>query len=255
MERSRANEVVIDANIAERTNVGVGDTITIKSIQGTSEEFFQLEVIGISEGQSYFLQPSVIVPYLTWEKVRPQGSSDGSGNGELISNIVAVKLRDPSEEALMAERIEQQVSDTEVVDRVTAYEAAPGYSAQQSTLNTQRYFSFFIGILVLGGFFQIQTLQKVAQIGMLKAIGTSTWSIGLSAMLQIVLINALGVVIGAMGSLALGASFPPAVPIEFSRDALVATVVSLMLIGPIGGLVSIIYLLRIEPLTALGLAQ
>jgi putative ABC transport system permease protein len=253
--RSRANEVVIDGNIAERTDVGVGDTITIKSIQGTSEEFFELEVIGISEGQSYFLQPSVIVPYLTWEKIRPQGANEGNGNGELVSNVVAVKLTDPSQEALMAERIEQQVGDTEVVDRVTAYEAAPGYSAQQSTLNTQRYFSFFIGILVLGGFFQIQTLQKVAQIGMLKAIGTSTWAIGLSAMLQIILINALGVVIGALGSLALGASFPPAVPIEFSRDALVTTVVSLMLIGPIGGLVSIIYLLRIEPLTALGLAQ
>ena len=74
-------------------------------------------------------------------------------------------------------------------------------------------------------------------------------------MLQIVLINALGVVIGALGSLALGASFPPAVPIEFSRDALVTTVVALLLIGPIGGLVSVIYLLRIEPLTALGLAQ
>ena len=74
--------------------------------------------------------------------------------------------------------IEQEVGDIDVVDRKTAYEATPGYSAQQSTLDTQRYFSFFIGILVLGGFFQIQTLQKVAQIGMLKAVGTSTWTIG-----------------------------------------------------------------------------
>jgi putative ABC transport system permease protein len=44
----------------------------------------------------------------------------------------------------------------------------PGYSAQQSTLNTQGGFTLFIGILVIGGFFQIQILQKVAQIGVLN---------------------------------------------------------------------------------------
>ncbi len=253
--RSRANEVVIDNNIAERTNIQVGDTITIKTIQGTDEEFFEVDVVGRSEGQSYFIQPSVIVPYLTWDKIRPQGTNENQSNNELVSNVVAIKLDDPSQEQAMADRVMQEVGDIDVVDRKTAYEATPGYSAQQSTLDTQRYFSFFIGILVLGGFFQIQTLQKVAQIGMLKAVGTSTWTIGMSAMLQIVLINALGVLIGALGSLALGASFPPAVPIEFSRDALVTTVVALLLIGPVGGLVSIIYLLRIEPLTALGLAQ
>ena len=44
---------------------------------------------------------------------------------------------------------------------------------QQTTLNTQQFFTLLIGVLVLGGFFQIQTLQKIGQIGMLKAIGTS----------------------------------------------------------------------------------
>jgi putative ABC transport system permease protein len=36
--------------------------------------------------------------------------------------------------------------------------------------------------------------------------------------------------------------------------AIVIGVASLMLIGPIGGLVSVRYALRVEPLTALGLA-
>ena len=54
-----------------------------------------------------------------------------------------------------------------------AIQALPGYSAQQSTLNTQGAFTLFIGVLVIGGFFQIQILQKVPQIGVLKAIGTA----------------------------------------------------------------------------------
>ena len=41
----------------------------------------------------------------------------------------------------------------------------------------------------------------------------------------------------------------------FTADAGVAAVASLLIIGPMGGLVSVYALLRVEPLTALGLAQ
>jgi putative ABC transport system permease protein len=151
----------------------------------------------------------------------------------------------------MAVLLEQQVGDIEAVDRTTAYTSTPGYTAQQSTLDTQRYFTFFIGILVVGGFFQIQTLQKVALIGMLKALGISTATVVLSAISQIIAINALGVAIGAVGSLLLSLTFPPTLPIVFTGQSLVATVTALLLIGPLGGLVSIFLLLRVEPLTAL----
>jgi putative ABC transport system permease protein len=155
----------------------------------------------------------------------------------------------------MAEKIERTVNKIEVVDRKTAYEATPGYVEQQSTLNTQRYFTFFIGVLVIGGFFQIQTLQKVAQIGMLKAIGASNWTVAAGALAQIVTINALGVLIGTTGSLGLGLALPPGIPAIFTGEAVLTAIGSLLLIGPLGGLVSVWLLLRVEPLIALGLAQ
>jgi hypothetical protein len=71
------------------------------------------------------------------------------------------------------QEIETQVEKVDVATLKEAIQALPGYSAQQSTLNTQGGFTLFIGILVIGGFFQIQILQKVSQIGVLKAIGTS----------------------------------------------------------------------------------
>ena len=113
----------------------------------------------------------------------------------------------PAEVEATRGRILAEVSGIEVIDRQTAYEATPGYSAQQSTLNTQRYFTLLIGILVIGGFFQIQTLQKVAQIGMLKAIGTTNGIVAMAAIIQIVAVNTLGVAIGAAGSLLLWFSF------------------------------------------------
>lgn len=251
----RAKEAVLDRNVALRAKVGVGDTITIKSIQGTKEEFYDLKVVGISDGRQYNLQPSVIVPFKTWDDLRPQAVRGGTPDAELVANVVGVQLANPADWQAMAQRIENQVSDVQVVDRVTAYEATPGYSAQQSTLDTQRYFALLIGILVIGGFFQILTLQKVAQIGMLKAIGASNRVIGTAAIIQIIAVTVIGVFLGAALSLALSLGFPPTVPIIFSPAAVSAAVASLLLIGPIGGLVSVRYSLKVEPLTALGLAQ
>jgi len=254
LDRQRSNDVVIDTGVVDRLGTKVGDTIRVKVTQGIDEQFFDLNVVGITDRRQYFFQPAIFVPYLTWDKIRPQ-ASETIGQGEVVSNIVVVKAQDPENLDALAAKIESEVDKVEVVDRQTAWEAIPGYAAQQSTLSTQSFFTFFIGVLVVGGFFQIQTLQKVAQIGMLKAIGASNWTVGMAAVFQIVTINAIGVAIGTIGTLALAAGIPGNVPIAISGDTVVQAIVALLVIGPLGGLVSVIALLRIEPLRALGLAQ
>ncbi|MFO7633241.1 MAG: ABC transporter permease [Caldilinea sp.] len=254
LERARSNNVIIDEGVIARLGTQVGDTIQLKVTQGTSEEFFELTVVGLTDRRQYFFQPAVFAPMVTWDKIRPD-SGAGQANAELVSNVAVVKLGDPANLETMKDVIEQQVSNVEVADRQTAWEAIPGYAAQQSTLSTQQFFTFFIGVLVVGGFFQIQTLQKVAQIGMLKAIGLSNWTVGLTALAQIVTVNAIGVAIGAVGTLALTASFPVTVPISLTGATALTSVIALLLIGPMGGIVSVFALLRIEPLRALGMAQ
>jgi putative ABC transport system permease protein len=251
----RAPEAIIDRNIAVRTGIQVGDVITVKAIQGTEEQFYPLRVVGLSDGRQYFLQPGLILPYRTWDKVRPQGMVGGDPSAELVANVVAIQLDDPAQWEQIAARIGAELPDFEAVDRVTAYEATPGYAEQQSTLDTQRYFALLIGILVIGGFFQILTLQKIAQIGMLKAIGASNRVVGLASILQIIAVTVIGVTIGATVTLLLSLVFPPNLPIVFNPQAIGIALASLLLIGPIGGLVSVRYSLRVEPLTALGLAQ
>jgi putative ABC transport system permease protein len=255
LEGRQSREAVLDRNVALRTGLKVGDLLTIKSIQDTQEQFYELRVVGISDGRQYSLQPSIVIPFRTWEELRPQAVIGGTPGAELVANIVAVQLENPAGREMMAQRIMDEVRNVETVDTVTAYKATPGYSAQQSTLDTQRYFALLIGILVIGGFFQILTLQKVAQIGMLKAIGAPNSVIGAAAILQIMAVTVAGVAAGAAASLVLSLGFPPQVPIVFSQSAVVAAVGSLLLIGPVGGLVSVRYSLKVEPLTALGLAQ
>lgn len=250
----RVNEVVIDENAAVRLGLSLGDEVIVQSTQETVDELFPLRVVGISDGRQYFIQPSIFVPLVTWDRIRPKAVAD-NGQGELTFNMIAVKLADPRDEVGMAQQLEERLGGVEAVNRRTAYEAAPGYSAQQSTINTQQGFTLLIGMLVVGGFFQIQTLQKVAQVGMLKALGASNGVVSLAALFQIVVTNFLGVLVGSLATLGLAASFPSGIPIVFQGNQVLIALVTLFIIGPLGGLLSLRILAKVEPLTALGLAS
>jgi len=248
----RGKDAIIDRNVALRTGFKLGDELTIRVIQGTREEFFTLRVSGISDGRQYSLQPAIIVPLLTFERIKPQVAVNPNA-ADLISNIVVVKLHPDADVATMRGVLESQARDVEVVTLKTAYENTPGYAAQQSTLSTQQFFSLLVGILVIGGFFQIQTLQKVPQIGMLKAIGAPNGTIAVAAVVQIFIVTLMGVAIGTGVTLGLAFAIPATVPIAFAPSAIILGIAALMTVGPVGGLVSVRYALRVEPLTALGL--
>jgi putative ABC transport system permease protein len=247
-----ARETVIDRNVALRSGIQVGDTIEIRSTQGTDDEFFELKVVGLVEGQSYFFQPTIFVPPVTWEKIRPQSDSDMASDTP-FPNIVAVKLQNPAQAEEMSALLIDRVPNIEIADIQTTINNIPGYSAQQGTVQTQGVFTLLIGILVIGGFFQIQILQKVPQIGVLKAIGSANGMVGLSAVIQIVVVTAMGVGIGGGLTWLFSLGFPPTIPLVFNGVNSLIAVILLLLIGPIGGLVSIVYAVRIEPLKALRL--
>lgn len=253
LRNRRGNDVIIDDQLAAEAGVGLGDNLTITTTQGTDEETYDLRVVGLIEQRQYFFQPTIFVPMGTWDKIRPQ--SQVSTDSETIANIFAVQLTDSSAKEAMAQRIVASVDGVEVADKPASILAIPGYTAQQSTLNTVQGFTLFIGILVVGGFFQIQTLQKVPQIGMLKAIGTSNGIVATTTLLQIVAVTVVGVLIGSIGTLLLSLGLPAGIPILFSGPAIALAVATMLLIGPLGGLVSIRMASRIEPLTAIGLGK
>jgi putative ABC transport system permease protein len=247
-----ASEVILERLSAIRSGAQVGDELTLRVTQGTQDQMYTLRVAGISDGRQYSLQPTIFVPYFTWDRIRPKSEAELRGS-DLTANVIAVRLEDASQLELVQQRLENEVDGVQVADIQTAIKNVPGYSAQQSTIQTQGVFTLLIGVLVIGGFFQIQILQKVAQIGVLKAIGTPNAQVGLASIIQIILITTFGVAIGGLGVFLLALGFPPTIPIVFNGQATLLAVTALLLIGPIGGLVSIRYAVRIEPLRALGL--
>jgi putative ABC transport system permease protein len=254
----RADETIIDANIASRLGVDVGDTITVLSVEGTKEKAYDVRVVGVTDSRQFFIQPTLVVPYLTHLKLSPRGGpivNTGAGDPPVSFNVVAVRLNNPEDVTGMEAKITRVYDDLEAADIVTAYQNTPGYSAQQSTLDTQRWITLLIGVLIVGGFFRIQTIQKIAQVGVLKAIGTPNWQIVAATLFQITIINTIGVLIGGLITFGLTLVIPPTVPISIPPAVAAATLGSLLLIGPLGGAASVGVLLKAEPLRALGMAQ
>lgn len=248
-----AREAIVDQRVLDRSDIKLGDIITIRSTQGTKDEFYDLKVVGTTSGQAFFFQPSIFVQPSVWEQVRPKSEAELNNTTPAI-NIIIVRASDPAQVLQVQENLLANVNNIEVADIPKTINNIPGYSAQQGTVQTQGVFTLLIGVLVIGGFFQIQILQKVPQIGVLKAIGASNPVVGLSAVIQISVVTAIGVAIGGLLTYLFSLGFPPTVPLTFNGASSAFAVVVLLLIGPLGGLVSVIYAVRIEPLKALRLS-
>jgi putative ABC transport system permease protein len=252
--RRSADEAIVDETVALMAGLQVGDEFVVRSAQGNEDQFYNLRVVGVTDSLKYAIRPSIFVPVVTWDKIRPQALV-GGGTATPASNIAVVSLEDSARLEEMQALLQDRVSGIEVVDRTTAYENVPGYSEQQTTLVTQNAFALLIGMLVIGGFFQIQTLQKVPQIGMLKAVGTSNAIVAVSIMIQIIVVTLAGILMGSLATFGLALVFPPTIPLTFELRSAMTAILAIFLVGPIGGLVSVRYALRVEPLTALGLSS
>jgi len=248
-----AKEAVVDLNILHRSDVKVGDLITLRVTQGTKDQLYKLRVVGATDGQLYTFQPSIFVPYGTWDRVRTKSDAELNQPSSTV-NVVAVRMAAGISQTELKQRLTNQVTGIEIADIPTAVANVPGFSAQQSTVQTQAVFTLLIGVLVIGGFFQIQILQKVPQIGVLKAIGADNFLVGAAAVLQIIITTVIGVALGGSLAFLFSLSFPPTVPIIFNGANSAIAIVALLLIGPVGGLVSIFYAVKIEPLKALRLS-
>jgi putative ABC transport system permease protein len=202
--------------------------------QGTQEKTHRLRVVGLASSQRYGLQPTIFIPFITWDRLRPKTAAE-AGQLDAAGNVIPVRLNRAAQSDAVRLQLVARLNNVDVASIPQAIEALPGYSAQQSTLNTQGVFTLLIGVPVFGGFFQIQALQKVQQIGVLKANGLSNLTVAATSVAQIALVTAIGVGLGGLASYLLSLSFPPTIPIVFNGQNSALAVLALLAIGPLGG--------------------
>ena len=202
----------------------------------------ELPVLGFTFAGSYGHVPIAYVPLETWQELTYGKDPRG--------RFSAVALRDIGSTDIAAV---DRKAGTETITKQAAYAGSPGFTAETATMTLIRGFLLVIAAMIIGAFFTVLTVQRTRQIGLLKALGASTWYVlrdGIGQMAVLVVIaTAIGTAIGA-GVVAALQGGP--VPVELTGTTVVASSVALVTAAIVGSLVAMRRIAAVEPVVALG---
>ncbi|MGD9932922.1 MAG: ABC transporter permease [Dehalococcoidia bacterium] len=232
--------LLADRSFLDAAGLKVGDTVEV-DIRLNTRVF---TIVGAIDEGAFFFQPAVYILRTSWEELRY-----GDLPGHPVASIVLLKGSD----------LPGLDSDSfEVVDKGTAFANIEGVAGQQSTVTSLRVFGYLIGGLVIGVFFYVLTLQKIPQIGVLKAVGATNVFVFRQILIQVLSLSLIGLAVAlplAFLTDRLLRQLPEAVPIAFTNDTFVTTSVAMVITALVGAAFSARQVVKVDPIIALGQQQ
>ncbi len=232
-------EVAVDASSAE---VALGDVIRVNGSQT------DLVVTGILVGTQFGTDTA----WMTTAGYEALLAELNPGLPVVPINAVAFTVGDGADPAAVAAQVQQAVAGTQALDRSAAIDAIPGVESVSQTFGLLVGITYVIGVVVVGFFFLILTVQKLRTFTLLRASGASTRSLAGSVTGQIaaviLLASAVAVVLawGALQGLSTG------LPVDIDPLTTGGVVAAVLLASLGAGLLSVRRIARIEPATAAG---
>ncbi len=230
--------VLADSAFLKASGLSIGDRVGVPS----RLREFEFTIVGEVDEGYFFFQPVIFLLLDSWREVK-------YGPDDPQTPLASIVL-------LQGEGLPGRATDAyEVVSKGTAFENIEGVQGQQMTVNALRVFGFAIGALVIGIFFYVLTMQKTAQVGLLKALGASNGYVFRQLLLQVLTVSTLGVVIAVPLAYATDSALnqlPETVPIAFTGFTFILTSVLVVTTGVVGALFSVRQLARVDPIIALG---
>lgn len=233
--------ILADQTFLKATGLKVGDSVTL-GYRLTSGSF---RIVGEIDEGAFFFQPTIYVLRSTWQEAR---YGVATANQPSASIVLLKGSGLPGRAG----------AGYEVVSKETAFRNIEGVSAQQSTVDALMFFGYLIGALVIGVFFYVLTLQKVAQIGVLKAVGASSGFVVRQILAQVLAVAAAGILIAvpaAWGTNQALQQSPSQVPIAFTTGAFVITCAAMLGTALVGAAFSARQAIKVDPIIALGQQQ
>ncbi|MFZ3567323.1 ABC transporter permease [Streptomyces sp. BH097] len=228
---------VLSGRAAKELGAATGDELTLG---GT-----RLTVAAVSGDASYSHTPVVWTHLDDWQHIAPAG-----GGGGERATVVALRTA-PGADLPAADRAAG--TDTKTIDG--ALSAIGSYQAENGSLQLMRGFLFVISALVVGAFFTVWTIQRSADIAVLKALGSSTRYLLRDALGQAVLMLVAGTAVGTGLATLIGAFVPDTVPFVLDPLTALGPAAVMTVLGLAGAALSIRRITAVDPLTALGSAR
>jgi putative ABC transport system permease protein len=248
LDAGETERVLVDRSFPDEYGVAVGDMLTLRAA-GVERT---VQVAGVVEEGKYAALPTVYGTLELWDAMKHANVTGKTP----VASVLLVRAAPGAGAADLARRIDEAVADAQAVSRDEAALAIGGVREQDNVVRGMLGFTYVVGTLIIGVFFYVLTLQKIAQIGVVKAVGASSWYVFRELVKQVLVVMALGTAIGAplayVTVLALRSQMP-----LFDIDSASAVAAVLVLAGMalLGTLFSARQIARVDPIIALGQVQ
>ncbi|WP_167666820.1 ABC transporter permease [Micromonospora narathiwatensis] len=231
--------VVLSTPAADDLDVRAGDTVTLAGRA--------LTVAAVGGDASYSHTPVIWISLDRWQEIAPPA---GAATGRTATVIALNTTADVDVRAADA------AAGTRTVTIGDSLSAIGSYTSENGSLQLMRGFLFAIAALVIGAFFSVWTIQRGADVAVLKALGASTAYLLRDALGQAVVLLSAGTLVGAVAAAALGAAVTAsAVPFLLTPATVLVPAAVIILLGVFGAALSIRRITSVDPLTALGSAR
>lgn len=221
----------------------VGDTIRLGA------DSVPLQVVGVLGGAQFAATPTAYTTLETFDQL----SRAANPRAPFVPiNAVAVKLAPGASSADVVRQIELAVPGTTAYTIAAAVDAIPGVDAISQTFTILVSLAFVVGVVIVGFFFLILTVQKLKAFTLLRAIGASTSQLALSVSTQVcVVVLAAGVLAILLTLLALR-GIATGIPVSLSPAVAAATVLGVLAASLVASVLSIRRIASIDPAAATG---
>ena len=234
-------EVVASSRNAD-AGFDIGDTVRL--VRGGDE----LKVVGIARDINYSVLPTMFASFETYASARRDANP---GVTTVYPSAVAVDTAPGLPATTVRDAINRTVPGVQALTRQQAVDQSPGVASVSQSLGIVVFLCLFVVVVVAALFFLILTVQKTAALTLLRAVGVGAVTLSRALLTQVVIVVAVGVVIGAaITAVALRAS-NASLGAHLAADAVVRTGLLVLVLAAIASLGAIRRVLRIDPARAL----
>jgi putative ABC transport system permease protein len=222
---------------------GIGDEVTI--VPGDTV----LTVVGLADDISFNVQPTVFVPYETYETIVLATNPDARG---VLPTVLGVEPAPGVDPVVLAATITAEVPGVEALDRATAVASLPGVSSIEQSFAIILGLAFVVVVLLTGFFFVILTVQKLSALTLLRAVGARTGYLVRNLLLQVVLVLGVALLVAVpLTSFAVrGASRGGSFTASVDPASVITTSALLALLSLTASVAAIRRVTRIDPAAA-----
>ncbi|MGW5714584.1 ABC transporter permease [Amycolatopsis sp. NPDC003865] len=224
--------VILSTTAAADLGIRPGDDVTLAGRR--------LTVAAVAGDASFSHTPVIWTTLETWRTVAPPTGGDATVIALTTTAGAAIESTD-------------HAAGTRTVARDDSLSAIGSYSSENGSLQLMRGFLFAISALVIGAFFTVWTIQRSADVAILKALGATTATLLKDALGQAFVLLAGGTLAGTGLAAAAGAALSgSAIPFVLTPATVLVPAAVMVLLGALGATLAIRRITSVDPLTALG---